>query len=167
MAVPDVGVDEEEGEGTALPPLVAFSVRRYDLLKLRPNYDESSPKEAKGAIAFRCAYSLENRIVDDYGQRLRVAWALDGPRGGVECDEHGAPIISPADEDTDHPNFERIRFYPPGLGFKGYEFIEKLQPEPPVVLERKKGGWYSSHVHTAHPVECSVNGDLGFTFLVE
>ena len=94
---------------------------------------KESPKEAKGAIAFRCAYSLENRIVDDYGQRLRVAWALDGPRGGVECDEHGAPIISPADEDTDHPNFERIRFYPPGLGFKGYEFIDAQQMTVPLL----------------------------------
>lgn len=163
MAGPNV--DDEEGDERPLPPFHAFAVRRYDLLKLRPVY-EPGDTSSKGAVVFRCAYALESLVIRDYGQRLRVAWALDGPRGGIECDEHGAPVISPTNEDPDHPNYERIRFYPPDLGFKGYEFIEKLHPEPRDVLDRSKHGLYS-HVTTAHPVECSVLGDAGFTFLVE
>ena len=128
--------------------------QRYDLLRVR------RAGRARGPQIWKYAYALETKPLL-WGGKLKVVWALNGPRGGLEVCEDGRPVVVMADDDVKaQANYEEIHF-----DNAGYVQVMQVVPEPP-----REWGWRTRGTYVlprmALPKPAEVHGMDGFTFFV-
>ena len=142
-------------------PWAPFAVEPYELLRVR-----------KGGFrqSWLYCYALERSLVQ-WGGKLRVCWALDGPRGGIEVFRDGAPVIAPKgarssykDEPSDDETHvaSEIEF-----DQDSYAYAERwIAEEPPERwIPRPLPNKRLLGARRAHPVHQSVGGMDGFVFI--
>ena len=144
-----------------MEPWAPFAVEPYELLRVR-----------KGGFrqSWLYCYALERSLVQ-WGGKLRVCWALDGPRGGIEVFRDGAPVIAPKgarssykDEPSDDETHvaSEIEF-----DQDSYAYAERwIAEEPPERwIPRPLPNKRLLGARRAHPVHQSVGGMDGFVFI--